>query len=224
MKPKDLKTAFSWESRTPMIQEGILHVPAHFDRHDGFDFPTWKELFGTNHPVIVEFCSGHGHWIVEKAKVHPDRNWVAVEMKFERVRRIWSKRKNENLDNLFIVSGEAWTFSHYYIPESTIETVYINFPDPWPKNRHEKHRLLRPQFMSELSRILKKGGRVHFVTDDRDYLERTLNLFLHAKSFKHVHPSPYFVTEHPNFGTSYFDTLWRSKGKQIHYTEFCKQW
>lgn len=223
MKPKDLKAVYSFEERRPVISEGVLHVPQHYSEHQVFEFPAWVEIFGNDHPVVVEFCSGNGHWIIERAKKFPEVNWVAVEMQFERVRKIWSKKENEGLSNLFIVCGEAWTFAHYYLKEQCVDEVYINFPDPWPKARHEKHRLMKHRLIVELARILKAGGKVCFVTDDRDYLEATLGLFLQATSFKSSYPMPYFVTEAPSYGTSYFDTLWRSKGRQIHYTNFIRQ-
>ncbi len=223
MKPKDLKAVFSWDERQPVIKDGIFHVPNHYDLHHEFTFPSWHELFDNGNPIIIEFCSGNGHWVIEKAKEFPKKNWIAVEMQFERVRKIWSKRENEQLDNLFIVSGEAWTFAHHYLPEGSVEEVFINFPDPWPKLRHEKHRLIKHRLIVELSRVVKKGGVVHFTTDDRDYLDAALNLFMQASSFECCHELPYFVTESPNYGASYFETLWRSKGRQIHFTKFIKR-
>ncbi len=222
MKPKDLKSVYCFEERQPLIQERVLHIPHYFSEHKQFMFPSWVEIFGNDHPVIVEFCSGNGHWVVEKAKKFPEKNLVAVEIQFERVRKIWSKRENEKLDNLFIVYGEAWTFSHYYLRDDSVIGVYINFPDPWPKRKHEKHRLIKHRLIVELSRVLKQGGEIHFMTDDRNYLEATLKLLLQATSFKCGYNVPHFVSEAPNYGTSCFEMLWRSLGKQIHYTKFLK--
>ncbi len=223
MKPKDLKAVFSWEERRPVIQSGVFFVPQHYNDHKAFKFPGWEAIFGNTNPVMVEFCSGNGHWIIEKAKEFPDRNWVAVELQFERVRKIWSKSKNEGLENLFVVCGEAWTFAHHYLPQNSVAGSFINFPDPWPKARHEKHRLMKTLFISELARILEPEAEITFVTDDRNYLEQTLALFLKAHSFRAQQPDPYFATQSRDYGTSYFDALWRAKGKEIFCTQFAKQ-
>ena len=142
MKPKQLKPPCSWEDRRVILDDGILFVPDYFDAYDSFTFPGWDspEVFGTQRPVHVEFCSGNGTWIAEKAQQHPDVNWVAIEIRFDRVRKIWSKKKNLGLDNLFVVCGEGLRSSHHYFPEGSVDTVYVNFPDPWPKKRHAKHR------------------------------------------------------------------------------------
>src|ERR1700757_2080951 len=105
MKPKHLKCPFTWEERRPLLFQRVLFVPEYYQRHEEWTFPGWEDpsLFGNPREVSVEFCSGHGHWIIEKAKAHPEKNWVAVEMQFERVRKIWSKMQNNQLSNLLIV-------------------------------------------------------------------------------------------------------------------------
>jgi tRNA (guanine-N7-)-methyltransferase len=218
MKPKDLKAAFSWEERRPMIADRVFHVPNYYEEHDVFSFPGWedKNFFGNQNPVCIEYCAGNGAWIMERAKRFPNYNWVAVEIRYDRVRKIWSKIKNENLNNLIVVCGEAWTFTHYYVQKGTIEEAYINFPDPWPKQKHEKHRLMKPKFLDELARILKTGKKVSFVSDDSDYVEQTLHVFQ-----DHPHFSSFpLLTDMPEYGTSWFENLWRGKGKKIHYLQF----
>src|SRR5579863_3755958 len=140
MRPKHLKSPFPWEGRRPMIHDRILYVPEYYDHHGDYQFPGWlsAEVFGREAPIEVEYCSGNGAWIVEKALKDPSRNWVAVEMQFERVRKIWSKIHNLNLKNLLVVCGEALTFTRYYVPKGSFAAAYVNFPDPWPKAKHAK--------------------------------------------------------------------------------------
>ncbi|MCC5832819.1 MAG: tRNA (guanosine(46)-N7)-methyltransferase TrmB [Chlamydiales bacterium] len=218
MKPKDLKAAFSWEERRPLIVDRVFHVPNHYDRHDAFLFPGWEDntLFGNRNPVSIEYCAGNGAWIVEKAQQFPDRNWVAVEMRYDRIRKIWSKIKNENLTNLIAVCGEAWTFTRHYVQNGSIDEAFINFPDPWPKEKHEKHRLMKLRFLDQLARVLKTGKKVMFVSDDPDYVEQTLSLFRSHPSFD----SYKLLTDLPEYGASWFESLWRRKGKKIQYLQF----
>lgn len=205
-----------------MIVDGVLFVPEYYDHHCAWTFPSWREIFGNNKPVIIEYCSGNGTWITEKAK-KLSCNWVAVEWRFERVRKIWSKVKNYGLPNLFIVCGEAQVFARDYLPSQSINGVYINFPDPWPKEKHAKHRLFQRPFIEELSRTLKSFSSVTIVTDDPPYSEQITREFLSHSAWEARFPEPYFTTEWEGYGTSYFDTLWRQKGKTIRYFHFIKK-
>src|SRR5690348_6324632 len=135
MKPKDLRFPFTWEERKPLIHDKVLFVPKLYDRHQEWSFPAWEEIFGSSAPLNIEYCSGNGSWIVEKAKRDPCTHWVAVEKRFDRVQKIWSKMKNEQISNLFIVCGEALAFTTYYAHANSFAQLYINFPDPWPKGR-----------------------------------------------------------------------------------------
>jgi tRNA (guanine-N7-)-methyltransferase len=225
MKPKNLKCPFTWEERRPLLFQRVLFVPEYYQRHEEWTFPGWEDpsLFGNAREVFVEFCSGHGHWIIEKAKAHPEQNWVAVEMQFERVRKIWSKMQNNGLSNLLIVCGEALTFAKHYLPDSAVQAIYINFPDPWPKTKHVKHRLLQPPFVHELARIAKPSGTATLVSDDVPYCQQMSQQMLQHSAWSPVFPEPYYVTEWADYGYSFFDHLWREKGRTIHYLHFEKK-
>lgn len=219
MKPKDLKAAFSWEERHPLIHDRVFHVPNYYDKHEEFTFPGWesKQFFGNHHPVCIEYCTGNGAWIANQAKRFSDKNWIGVELRYDRVRKIWSKIKNDGLSNLMAVCAEGWTFTHFYVPEQSVEEIFINFPDPWPKEKHEKHRLMKSRFLDELGRILKSGCRVNFVSDDDSYVQITVELFKSHPLFTEAYVHK---TEFPDYGTSWFESLWRRKGKQINYLQF----
>jgi len=225
MKPKDLKFPFSWEERQVLLADKVLYVPEYYDQYDQFKFPGWEDpsLFGNSQPVVVEYCSGNGTWIAEKAKENPDLNWVAVEKRFDRVRKIWSKIKNENLNNLVVFCGEGFRLTQEYLPKETVDQVYINFPDPWPKKRHAKHRIVQPLFIEQVYRILKPEGVITLVTDDTAYSEQMIEVLNGQEGMGSMYPEPYFVNELEGYGTSYFDTLWRNKGRKIHYHQFQKQ-
>lgn len=224
MKPKSLKSPFTWENRTVLIHDRVWYVPGYYDRYEEFVFPGWEhsDLFGNSQPVHVEYCSGNGAWIVAKAQQHPEFNWVAVEKKFERVRKIWSKIKNLSLNNLVVVCGEAMTATKNYFPDSSISGVYINFPDPWPKTRHAKYRLIQHSFVEQLERILVSNACLTLVTDDIPYSEEMIEVLGSATGFTSQFPSPYYVNEYDHYGTSYFEELWRSQGKEIRYHCFQK--
>ena len=222
MKPKNLKCPFTWEHRRPLIHDRVLYVPDYYDRHHEWTFPGWEspDVFGRKAPLSVEYCTGNGAWIIEKALAHPELNWVAVEWQFERVRKIWSKMHNFQLSNLFIVSGEALTFTHFYVPDCSFGAIYINFPDPWPKDKHAKNRLLKEPFLREMARAAAPNATAMMVTDHADYAQQILLGMLANPKWEAQLPAPHFATDWDNYGTSYFDALWREKGLQIHYMPF----
>jgi len=217
MKPKDLKFPYQWEDRKPLISDRVFFIPKLYDPCEKVLLPPFFERLA---PVWIEYCSGNGAWIVEKAKTHPERNWIAVEKRFERVQKIWSKIKNAHIDNLFIVCGEALHFTTYYVPCDYFEGIYINFPDPWPKPRHAKHRLLQHSFISQMARVSKRDAEVMIVSDHKEYVDCVCKEFLAHCDWAPKFASPYFVTEWDGYGASYFDSLWRMRGKTIHYLQF----
>jgi tRNA (guanine-N7-)-methyltransferase len=214
MRPKDIKYPFTWDERRPLIHEGVLFVPEYYTRHREWTMPSLSDIFGNQNPVQIEFCSGNGTWITEKAKSHPDLNWIAVEWRFERARKIWSKSKNDNLNNLLVVCGEAFTFAKEYLTAASIERAYINFPDPWPKEKHAKNRLFQKPFQEELSRLVTK--EVVTVTDDTAYASQISSVMLATPAFRLFNE----LSEWPDYGYSYFADLWKAKGKSFHYFIF----
>lgn len=222
MKPKNLKCPFTWEDRRPLIHDGILYVPKYYFNHENFVFPRWEsaEIFGREAPIEVEYCSGNGDWVLQKSLENPHHNWIAVEMQFERVRKIWSKRHNLNIKNLFIVCGEALTFIRYYVPKQSFSAAYVNFPDPWPKEKHAKNRLLQEPFITELARVCKTDSIATLVTDHPIYSKSMIRSMLANPSWSACYEEPYFVTSLEGYGSSYFEALWRTKGIPIHYHQF----
>jgi len=225
MKPKDLPYPFCWEKRRVLIKNRILYIPEYFQSYSSFRFPSWSssEVFGNLHPVHIEFCSGNGSWVAQKALENPDLNWVAVEKRFDRVRKMWSKASNWGVKNLFIVCGDAGTCCQHYLPSNTVDGIYVNFPDPWPKTRHAKHRLIKKRFLKDLHRVLKPQTPLTLVTDDTAYCQRMISEAKEVPGLLFRDPEPYFLRENDGYGTSFFDSLWRSHGKTIHYLTLLAQ-
>ncbi|MBI5346547.1 MAG: tRNA (guanosine(46)-N7)-methyltransferase TrmB [Chlamydiae bacterium] len=218
MKATDLKIPFTFEERRPIILDRLLYVPSHYDKHDQFD---QKISFPKEQKINVEYCSGNGEWIIDKAKKNPDINWIGVEKRFDRARKIWVKLHNNNISNLFVVLGEAEVFTKFYLQDKVISDIFINFPDPWPKRRHDKHRLFQDFFVLELRRVLLDAGQSTFVTDDPDTSDRMYQVMI-KNGFKSLYENPHFTEELQGFGSSYFDRLWRDMGRRIRYLQFVK--
>ena len=221
MRPQDLRFTHVVKN-AGFLEQQILYAPRRADREGLFNLSIVKG-FPQEQPLAIEYCSGNGDWVVEQARQNPHRNWIAVERKLDRVRKIWSKRENAGLHNLLIVWGEAFLFTQHYLTEGVSEEVYINFPDPWPKNRHVKNRLIGEPFFRELERVLRDQGRLIVVTDEILCGQAAVKAISQAPTFECVFPAPYYQLERPGYGSSYFEILWKREGKIIFYYEFVKK-
>lgn len=132
----------------------------------------WSELFGNDHPVEMEIGIGKGTFITDQAKARPDTNFFGIEW----ARWFWRYasdrlRRNECL-NAHTVRAEAGFFLKEFIADAGLSVMHIYFPDPWPKKRHHKRRLIQEPFLKQVERVLTPGGRLQIVTDHQEYFEQ----------------------------------------------------
>lgn len=222
VKAQDFRLPFSWEERKACVHEKLWYLPEKKDS-SFFIFPGWHSdvFFGNMNPVHIEYCSGNGSWILEKAQMNPEINWVAVEKQFDRARKIWAKIHNLKLSNCIVCWAEGLQLTKQFLHDETIHEIYINFPDPWPKRRHAQFRIVSNPFLLELKRILKKDGHATVVTDDKPYSQIIIKEFSKLpKDFSSTIEEPYFSEPPSHYGSSFFEELFRLKGKNIHYHRF----
>lgn len=221
-RPKALKFPFPYQERKPLLADDVLYVPKCYEEHTLWNKTELYARLSSFSSICLEYCSGNGTWIAEKAKENPLSLWIAVEKRFDRVQKIWAKKHNLIIPNLLIVCGEAYTFTHYYLQNSVIDEVFVNFPDPWPKQKHAKHRLIQQPFIGELIRITKPSAKVVFATDDEAYSLQMIQEMHKDSLWKSSFPPPFYTTEWDSYGASYFEDLWKSQGKLIRYMMFTK--
>jgi tRNA (guanine-N7-)-methyltransferase len=132
----------------------------------------FADLFGNTHPVEIEIGIGKGTFITEQAKSRPDTNFLGIEW----ARWFWryssDRLRRNQCKNARTVRAEANYFLTEFIPPHSISVLHIYFPDPWPKKRHHKRRLIQEKFMPIVGRILMPNGRLQIVTDHADYWEQ----------------------------------------------------
>ena len=128
---------------------------------------TWHTLFGNNNPIHIEIGMGKGKFIHTMAKLHPDINYVGIEKYSSVLLRAIQKMEEEELPNLKFLRMDAEDIATVFAP-GEIDRIYLNFSDPWPKDRHARRRLPSREFLARYDVILKKEGRLAFKTDNRD--------------------------------------------------------
>lgn len=127
---------------------------------------TWQQIFGNDHPIRIEIGMGKGQFIHAQAKRNPDINYVGVEKYSSVLLRAIQKMEAEELPNLKFVRMDAEDILKAFGP-GEVDKIYLNFSDPWPKDRHAKRRLPSREFLKRYDVILKKDGKLEFKTDNR---------------------------------------------------------
>ena len=127
----------------------------------------WNLIFGNDHPVHIEIGMGKGQFIMQLAKDHPDINYIGIERYSSVLLRALQKMEIEPLPNIRFLCMDASMITEVFDKEE-VAKIYLNFSDPWPKERHAKRRLTSRQFFERYDKILARNGVVEFKTDNDD--------------------------------------------------------
>src|SRR6188508_3113617 len=120
----------------------------------------WPELYGNANPVELEIGMGKGTFLTEQAKARPEINFFGIEWARWFWRYASDRIRRAGCTNAHLVRAEAGFFLAEHVAENTLSVLHIYFPDPWPKARHHKRRLIQPAFLSQAQRVLQPGGRM----------------------------------------------------------------
>lgn len=134
---------------------------------------TWSEVFGNNNPVHIEIGMGKGKFITTLAAQNPQINYVGIEKYSSVLIRAVEKQNELQLPNLKFIRMDAEMIINIF-GEGEVDQIYLNFSDPWPKDRHAKRRLTSKEYFARYDVILKKDGEVHFKTDNRPLFDFSL--------------------------------------------------
>ena len=130
-----------------------------------------RQVFGRDAPLVLEIGSGMGETTYEIAAAHPEADFIAVEVHGPGVGSLLNRVSAAGLRNVRVIRHDAVEVLAHMIAEDTLEAIHIFFPDPWPKKRHHKRRLLQPEFVALATRRLVHGGTLHAATDWPDYAD-----------------------------------------------------
>lgn len=139
----------------------------------------WGVLFGNHHPVEMEIGMGKGTFITEQARSRPEVNFFGIEWARWYWRYASDRLRRNGCLNSRTVRAEAGYFLGEFVADASLAVLHIYFPDPWPKARHHKRRLIQEPFVRQAERVLAGGGRLQIVTDHENYFEQ-IELVLNA--------------------------------------------
>jgi len=136
----------------------------------------------------VDIGCGKGRFLLSRAAAHPDTAFLGVDRNRGRLEKVARRAKRAGLRNLRLLAAEAAYAVEVLMPRAAVNTVYVFFPDPWPKRRHHRRRLFAPAFLEALDAALAEGGRVHVATDHLDYFNGIRALLAADRRFRECPP------------------------------------
>ena len=133
-----------------------------------------RALFGNDRPVELEIGTGKGTFLTDQATARPEVNFIGIEWANWFYRYASDRLRRNGCTNARMVRAEAGYFLNEFVPDASLSVLHVYFPDPWPKKRHHKRRLIQPPFLKTVERVLAPGGRLQVVTDHQGYFEENI--------------------------------------------------
>jgi tRNA (guanine-N7-)-methyltransferase len=173
----------------------------------------WRELFGDDHPVEIEIGMGKGTFITQQAKLHPEVNYFGLEYARWFWRSASDRLRRNGCLNTRTARAEAMFFVREFVEDASVSVLHIYHPDPWPKKRLHKRRLIQTPFLEQVQRILVPGGLLRVVTDHKDYFEQ-IDALIKASPLQVVdYTPPEFAKEGELIGTN-FERKYIQEGRE----------
>ncbi|MES2310272.1 MAG: tRNA (guanosine(46)-N7)-methyltransferase TrmB [Verrucomicrobiota bacterium] len=192
------------EPRTFPYEARVVYLDNLYDRLE------WSSLFHNPHPVHLDLGAGDGGYTAAMAVKHPEINFLGVERLKGRAIKIAKKSLRFNAPNLKVMRLESAYTVRWLVKESSVEAMHLLFPDPWPKRKQQKFRLVQPEFVMDVLKGLKSGGYFHFATDHEEYFEAGCAVLSANPGFQRIDDSPWGELPQTDF-----ERQWVAQGKKI---------
>ena len=183
----------------------------------------WRALYGNDHPVEIEVGSGKGLFLLNAATARPDLNFFGIEIIRKYQLYAATRIAGRGLANVKTCCGDAKLVLRDYAPPGSVAAVHVYFPDPWWKTRHKKRLLFTPEFAELVLRTLRPGGRLHFVSDVRDYFEMVTGLLAGVAGFRSLPPPEPADPRHDMDYLTNFERKFRKEGRPIYRSLYTKR-
>ena len=172
-------------------------------------------IFGRRAPLEIEIGAGKGDFILEYASANPETNFLAIELSGTVGQLLAVRCGRAELPNVRVAKMDARTLVNLMLPDATVAAFHIYYPDPWPKERHIKHRMVSPYFVRNLSRALSEDGNVYAASDVKEWAEEIFAM-LEEGGFRRIEKEP------PGAKRSAFGRKYMAQGKPVYFASFEK--
>ena len=184
--------------------------------------PQWNTVFDNNRPLALEIGCGVGDFIVQMANLHPELNFIALDFYNRGCIKTCKRLDRAGLENVRVLRAEARSFINSCIPVGALQMVVINCPDPWPKLRHRKRRLVNTEFVAFLALFMKPGADFYFATDFVDYGLDVAEFMAAQSGFVNQFAPDAFRHELSGYPVSKYMRRFLDLGQPIYYVH-CKK-
>jgi tRNA (guanine-N7-)-methyltransferase len=185
-------------------------------RETGFVLLDFAEVFGNRNRIVVEIGSGKGRFLIASAMEQPDVNFIGIEKSLHYYRVIRERVEKRGMRNVRVINHDAFLVLQKMLADKSVSELHIYFPDPWPRKREQKRRIIRPDALAEMRRVLVDGGSGIYVTDHREYFEAAKPLIEQFFRVETRIPTP---DDPPR--TNY-EAKYRAQGREIYEVRFWK--
>ena len=185
-------------------------------REAGFIVLDLSSLFGNSNPVVLEIGSGKGRFLIGTAAENPDRNFLGIEKSLHYHRLIGERVRKRGLTNVRLINHDAFLVMEKMIASESVSELHIYFPDPWPRKREQKRRIIREAALAEMKRVLVPGGSGVYVTDHQEYFEIAAPLIASVFRSETRVPGP------DDAPRTNYEAKYREEGRPIYEVRFWK--
>lgn len=172
----------------------------------------WLEIFGRDAPRVFEIGFGNGDSLFEMARQAPEKDFIGVEVHTPGVGRLLHHILDSGATNIRIYKEDAVEILTHCVPDNSLDTVQLFFPDPWHKKRHHKRRIVQPEFAQLVRRKLQTGGTFHMATDWENYAEHMMEVMEAAEGFENTAGNAQYQPGRP---THRPETKFEQRGKRL---------
>lgn len=180
----------------------------------------WPAIFGREVPLVAEIGTGKGEFLVELARRNPDWNVTGIELSSQFGRATAGRVLREEVQNARVLWCEGSFALKRLYPPGSLEAVFVNHPDPWPKARHAKRRLIQPEFLRLLAARLRPGGTFELVTDHRGYADWAAQQLRGAPNFESLHGRAAWTHQIEGRIPTRYEAKARRRGEPIYYLQW----
>ncbi|WP_111747930.1 tRNA (guanosine(46)-N7)-methyltransferase TrmB [Salinisphaera orenii] len=175
----------------------------------------WATVFGRNAPITLEIGFGAGEVLATRAPAEPERDFIGIEVYRTGIARLMGALDASGAHNVRLLSGDAVELIDMAFADAALDEVLLYFPDPWPKKRHHKRRIVTSVFAKQIARVLRSGGLWRLATDWPDYAEWMRDLLDVQATFENVGNADGFVTDPPRPATR-FEARGERRGHPVY--------
>lgn len=170
--------------------------------------------------IVLEIGFGRGELLMDLAEARPEQRFLGVEVSRKRAVKVARRIERRGLPNCFVLHAPAQYALERLLPAASVEECWICCPDPWPKKRHHKRRLIQRPFLDQLARVLAPGALLHVSTDDPGYAEWMAQVLEAAPGFENVHAPERFSRLPPARRSTAYEEEWVGLGRELAYFEY----